>query len=167
MMRAILSLRGPARLVAAALLLGAVALVAGHGPSAEAGGKKKSYVKLSATATKPDDDGRQEVTITMEIEKPWYAYANPVGLEDLENAQTKVKLSAKGKLEDVKVEYPAGKVKVDGTSKYNIYEDKVAIKAKVRRARDDASPLTVTVTYMTCNPKGVCLPPETVKLMVP
>ncbi len=167
MVRPIVSVRRPARLAAVAALVGAAVLLIGFGPSAGAGDKKKSFVKVTATATRPDAAGRQQVTITMAIDKPWYAYANPVGLEDLENAQTAVKIASRAKLEEVKVEYPPGKPKIDGPTKYNIYEDKVTIKANVRRAKGDTGPLAVTVKYMTCSPKGFCLPPETVKLQVP
>jgi len=167
-MNCCLGMRG---LIAAGLLLGAAALLTfgDRGlPAADAGAKQKSFTKVSATATKPDADGKQVVTVTMTIEGPWYAYANPVGLEDLEGAQTTVTIASKtGKLEDVKIEYPPGKLKKDAVvGSYKIYEDKVAIKGTVRRAKGDTGPLNVTVKYMNCNPKGVCLPPETVKLTV-
>src|SRR4051794_3756395 len=84
-------------LTAALLVLGALVLALGPGgTSATAGGKKKSYTKVTAKASKPDAEGRQTVTITMDIESPWYAYANPVGLEDFEGNSTKVKIAAKG-----------------------------------------------------------------------
>jgi hypothetical protein len=58
------------RLVTAAALLAAVALAAGT--AVDAGGKKaKSEVKVTATANKPDDAGRQTVTVTMHINPGW------------------------------------------------------------------------------------------------
>ncbi|MCI0464893.1 MAG: protein-disulfide reductase DsbD N-terminal domain-containing protein [Gemmataceae bacterium] len=155
--------RGLVHLLPAALLLGAVALTAG--PAVEAGGKK-SHTKVTATSTKPDSEGRQTVTVTLEIDEGWYAYANPVGNEDLEQAQTTLKFTSKTKLEEVKIEYPKGKLKVDGKERYYTYADKVTIKAHVRRARGDTGPLDLSVKYMNCNVKGLCLPPETVKLKV-
>jgi thiol:disulfide interchange protein len=156
--------------VAAALLLGALALALGStaAPRAAAG-TKKTYTKVTAKATKPDAEGRQTVTVTMAIEKPWHAYANPVGLPDFEGNRTEVKIASKGgKLEDVKIQYPRGKEEKDAVvGNYRIYEDKVTITGQVRRARGDTGPLEVTVKYVTCNPKGQCLPPETVKLTVP
>jgi thiol:disulfide interchange protein len=154
--------------VAAGLLVAAAALLGLGVVPADAGAKSKSVTKVTAAATKPDADGKQVVTVTLTIESPWYAYANPVGLEDLEGAQTTVKIASKtGKLADVKIEYPAGKLKKDNlVGSYKVYEDKVSIKGTVRRAQGDTGPLEVTVKYMTCNPKGVCLPPETVKLNV-
>ena len=153
----------------AALLLGALILTLGPAgtPQADAG-KKKSYTKVTAKADKPDADGQQKVTITLEIEKPWHAYANPVGNADLDAAKTEVKVASRGgKLEDVKLKYPRGKEEKDAVvGNYWIYEDKVTITGLVRRAKGDTSPLEVTVKYMNCNPKGQCLPPETVKLTV-
>ena len=102
----------------------------------------------------------------MEIESPWYAYANPVGNEDLESARTKVAITGKTKLQKVDMTYPAGKRKALGAESYNAYEGKVEITAKVHRAAGDTGPLDVSVKYMTCNPKGICLPPEEVKLQV-
>ncbi len=157
------SQRSLARLLPVALLLGAVALLAG--PAVEAGGKR-SHTKVTATSTKPDPQGRQTVTVTLEIDSGWYAYANPVGHEDLEQAQTTLKFTSKTKLEEVKIEYPKGKLKVDGKERYHIYEDKVAIKAHVRRAKGDTGPLDLSVKFMNCNVKGLCLPPETVKLKI-
>ena len=157
------------RLLTAAALLSALALMLGPAgtPHADAG-KKKSYTKVTAKATKPDADGRQKVTITLDIEKPWHAYANPVGNMDLDAAKTEVKIASKGgKLEDVKLKYPRGKEEKDAVvGNYWIYEDKVTITGLVRRAKGDTGPLEVTVKYMTCHPKGQCLPPETVKLTV-
>jgi hypothetical protein len=157
-------------LAAGALLLGALVLTLGPvgTPRADAG-KKKSYTKVTAKASKPDADGKQKVTITMEIEKPWHAYANPVGLPDLEPAQTEVKIASKdGKLEEVKIQYPRGKEEKDSVvGNYRIYEEKVTITGLVRRAKGDTGPLEVTVKYMTCSSvTKQCLPPETVKLTV-
>jgi uncharacterized protein YyaL (SSP411 family) len=133
------------------------------------GGAKKSdsLVKTTAEATKPDADGKQVVTVTMIIEPGWHIYANPVGQEDLESVQTKITVSAKAKLDDVKVEYPEGKVIQDKVlGKYKVYEDKVEIKATVKRKGGDKSPLEVTAKFQSCNDKQ-CLLPATVKIEVP
>src|SRR5205823_5968613 len=62
-------------------------------------------VKISATADKPDDAGNQTVTITVEIDKPWHIYANPVGNDMLAPVQTKVTFKD---VEDAKITYPPG-----------------------------------------------------------
>jgi uncharacterized protein len=128
--------------------------------------KSDSVVKVDATMDKPDADGKQTVTITLDIENGWHVYANPVENEDLTNAQTVVSISAKNKLENVKVEYPVGKLQKDHDDKYKIYEGKVAIKAKVKRAKGDSNPLEITITLQACNDK-TCLLPATIKKELP
>jgi thiol:disulfide interchange protein len=153
-------------IVAVAVLAGSALIL---GPALGGGKKSDSEVKVTATATKPDGQGKQVVTVNLDINKGWYTYANPVGLDLLEDAQTKVTVaSTKSKLQDVKVDYPPGKLKKDGTvGDYKIYEGRVAIQANVQRAVGDAGPLELTVHLNTCNLKGFCLPPATVKLAVP
>jgi DsbC/DsbD-like thiol-disulfide interchange protein len=154
------------RLASVSLLLGTAALLLGSNPAARAGGKKEeSKVKLTATASPIDKEGKQVVTISMEIDKGWHAYANPVQFEDLEGAQTTVKITGANKLQDVKIDYPTGKRETVGKDTYFIYEGKVEIKATVKRAAGDSGPLDVSVKFMTCN-KNMCLPPEQVKLQV-
>lgn len=129
--------------------------------------KSDAVVKVAASADKPDADGKQTVTITLVHEGGWHTYANPVGLEDLASAQTSITISAKEKPEDVKVEYPAGKlVKDKVVGDYKVYEDKVTIKAAVKRAKGDVSPLEVTVKFQACTDKQ-CLLPAAVKVTVP
>jgi DsbC/DsbD-like thiol-disulfide interchange protein len=138
-------------------------------PEAQAGDKSDSKVKATAKATKAGDDGKQTVTLTLEIEKGWYIYANPVGAEDFEGNKTRVAVSAKEKVA-ASVKYPAGKVKVEKIGKeelkIHIYEDKVTIQAVVTRTMGDSSPLQISIDVNSCN-KGTCLPPGKLKLTVP
>jgi DsbC/DsbD-like thiol-disulfide interchange protein len=155
----------PARLISV-LLLG---LAVGVAPTAAEGGAKKSEdtIKATAKADKPDADGNQLITLTLEIEKPWHIYANPVGQDDLASAQTRVTVNAKNKPEEVKIEYPPGKVLKDSTvGDYKIYEDKVEIKVRVKRAKGDTDPLELAVRVTACNDK-TCLQPSTIKVKVP
>jgi uncharacterized protein YyaL (SSP411 family) len=140
-------------------------------PAEQASGPKKSdaVVKVTAAAMpeKPGSDGRQIVTVTLLIDKGWHVYANPPELEDLVSVQTKVAITAKTKPEEVKLEYPKGKVIQDPLlGKYRIYEGKVAIKATVRRAGGASEPLEVSVTFQACSDKQ-CLLPATKTLKVP
>ena len=64
----------------------------------------------------------------------------------------------------VKVHVHKKKDKVVGD--YNIWEDKVDIKATVQRARGDAGELEVTVKLQACSHKGVCLLPAEVTVPV-
>jgi hypothetical protein len=131
-------------------------------------GAKKSdaVVKTAATAGKPDADGKQVVSITVEPDAGWHVYANPVGNEDLTSVQTTVTITAKNKLEEVKIDYPEGKLhKDDVVGNYRTYEEKVTIKATVLRAKGDTGPLEVTLKFQACSDKQ-CLLPANVKLTV-
>ena len=128
--------------------------------------ESKDAVKVTATADKADDKGNQTVTVTIDIVKPWHLYANPVGNEDLVSSQTLLTVKAKSKLDDVKTDYPAGKLKVDkDVGNYKIYEDKIVIKATVRRAKDDTSPLEVSLHLQACD-ESKCLMPSDMKIPV-
>jgi DsbC/DsbD-like thiol-disulfide interchange protein len=142
-------------------------LVLGAPAGARAQAKKSdSVVKAAAKADKPGADGKQVVTVTLTIDKGWHIYANPVGLSDLDSAQTTLKFTGKLKPEAVKIDYPAGKVVKDAVlGDYKIYKDKVTIKATVQRAKGDTSPLEVSASIQACNDRG-CLLPSTIKVPV-
>jgi len=147
-------------------LLAAVAVLAGL-PAAHGQAKRSdSYVKMSAVAEKADATGVQAVTVTLDVEKDWYIYANPINNKDLESTQTVVKFVAKQPVEVVSLTYPPGKVKMDAVvGDYAIYQGKVQVKAKVKRAAGDTSPLEASIFLQTCSEKG-CLLPATVKVPV-
>ncbi|HTU17225.1 MAG TPA: protein-disulfide reductase DsbD domain-containing protein [Gemmataceae bacterium] len=130
--------------------------------------KSDGVVKVEAKSDKPDADGKQIITITLDIENSWHIYANPVENEDLSGVQTVVSVASKGKLEDIKIEYPTGKLNgnQNGDEKYRIYEGKVVIKARVKRASGNNNPLEVTIKLQACNDK-TCLVPATIKKELP
>jgi Disulphide bond corrector protein DsbC len=152
------------------LQLAGVGLVIGTlAVAAPAGGQMESHVKLTATAGKVDKDGRQTISIKMQIDPDWHAYANPVKNDDLEPNQTVIKVTGpkNKKLDDVSITYPAGQRHMTGKETYQVYEGSVEFLATVKRTSGDTGPLELTVNYVTCNDKkGVCLPPETVKIDV-
>jgi DsbC/DsbD-like thiol-disulfide interchange protein len=126
--------------------------------------KSDTVVKAEAKADKVGEDGTQVVTITLTIDKGWHVYANPVGNEDLTDTQTTVSVSSKNKLQDVKVDYPAGKLVKDKTvGDYKTYEGTVTIKVTVRRAKGDTEPLDVAVKVQACSDSS-CLAGSTIKL---
>lgn len=155
------------RLGIGVMALGLLTVLAGDPAKARAQAKKSdAVVKMDVQADRPDADGKQTITILLAIEKPWHIYANPVDNEDLANVQTDVKIASRGKLDDVKVSYPDGKLYQDKGDKYKIYEGKVAIKAQVKRAKGDSSPVEVSVKLQACNDK-TCLFPVTLKKELP
>ncbi len=151
----------------ALLVIGALLLGRGLCPAAWAGGRSDAEVKVQAAGTKPDATGQQVITITLDINKDWHIYANPVGNEDFEQARTLVSVKAAAKPEEVKVHYPPGKVYKDKSlGQFLVYENRVQIQAHLRRAPGDTSPVEVTIRFSACRDK-LCLPPATVKRTVP
>src|SRR6516162_1066291 len=112
------------------VFLGAVfALLCGPlAHSAHAALTSASKVKITASAGKPDSDGKQVVTLMLKIEKPWHLYANPVGQEDFPGIPTTVSFPGK----TATIEYPKGKKVPDPSDNkkfMNIYEGEITIKA--------------------------------------
>jgi hypothetical protein len=149
------------------LALVAVAALAVSGELAAQPRKSDSVVKVTATADKPDADGIQTVTVTMVTNEGWYNFANPTNNKEFADSQTVVKFSAKQPVEVVKIAYPPGKVKkIEVIGEYMVYEGTTVIKAQVKRAEGDTSPLDVSVSLQSCG-GPVCLVPATVKISVP
>ncbi len=134
--------------------------------SALAAKTSDSVIKVTANADKPDADGKQVVTVTLNIDKGWHAYANPIGSKDFPGLATQVIIKADNKTPNVKIDYPKGKLVVDKMlGNHFIYENKAVIKATVLRAKGDTGPLEVSVKLQACD-KNSCLMPATVKLTV-
>src|SRR6516162_10080624 len=82
----------------ASLVFGLTFVLISSHSAAGVGKKSDAEVKLSAKAGKIDDTGKQVITVTMNINKGWHAYANPVGNPDLRSSQTVVTVTGKEKL---------------------------------------------------------------------
>jgi hypothetical protein len=132
--------------------------------------KSDSKIKASAKASKIGADGKQAVTITLDIDKGWYIYANPVGNKDYEDNQTLVTVQSKQKA-SAAVKYPAGSLKttIVGPKKekiqYRIYEGQVVLDAQVQRSAGDSGPLEISIQVNACD-KNNCLETGIVKLTV-
>ena len=148
------------------LALPLVLLLAGDGSVSGQAKTSSDKVKASfkAEPAKPGADGQQTVTVTLEIDKGWHLYANPIGNDMLKESQTVVTVTGKTPPK-YKVVYPEGKlVKDKDLGDYRIYESKVDIKVTVNRA--DKEPVEVIVKLQACDERS-CLAPGTVKLTVP
>lgn len=153
--------------LAAAAILGVLLTAeAGAQLRAQKGPKRSdSVVKATATADKPDAQGKQTVTLMLRIENPWHVYANKLP-EDFPGRPTTVSVEAKTKPDSVKIDYPPGKpVKDKMFGEYHIYEDKAEIKILVQRARGDNGPLTLSVKVQACSDKQ-CLVDSTIPVKV-
>lgn len=131
--------------------------------------KSEEAVKATLKADKIGADGKQLVTITLEIDPRYHIYANPVGNEDFDSNKTSVGITSKNKLESVKVDYPAGDLVKDSVvGDYKVYKGKVTFKAAVQRAKGDTGPLSLTIALQACSDKEKkCLLPSKMKLTVP
>jgi DsbC/DsbD-like thiol-disulfide interchange protein len=163
MIRSIVVLRRARRAVLAFAVLAGSALVL---VPVQAGGKKSdSEVKATAKAERPGSDGKQTIRLTLNINKGWYIYANPVGNEDFAANATTV--TVKPKPQTVDVSYPEGKVKKDNViGDYRIYENEVIIPIHVQRGIGESGPLELDVRVNACNTKMFCLPPGVIKVTV-
>lgn len=154
-------------MVRTGIALVAVAVFAALPAAAHAPVKKSNdMVMVTATAGKIENDS-QKVTFTLDIEKGWHLYANPVGLDDLADNKTVVEISGATKLKSVKVMYPPGTVvKDDVVGNYMVYQGKVTITAEVVRAKGDTEPLSAKIKVQACSEgkDGVCLQPGTVEV---
>ncbi len=156
------------RWIVGSLWLLVVSFLQAAPPSPAGAGPKRSdaVVQATAVAEKPAN-GKQIIKVTLAIDKDWHLYANPVGNDGLDAAQTRLTVSATAKPKSVKVDYPKGKLVVDPlVGNYRVYEGKIDITATVERAPGDSGPLEITVQLQACNEK-TCLLPATVKLKVP
>jgi hypothetical protein len=148
----------------AALLACVVGVAGGNAVHAQAK-KSEDNVKITVKADKPAD-GKQVVTLSLEIVKDWHLYANPVGNNDLVGSQTAVTFTEGGKPITAKVVYPEGKVEKDSVvGDYKIYEGKITIKATLDRKGN--GPVEATVAIQTCSTVQMkCLIPSQVKIKV-
>jgi thiol:disulfide interchange protein len=122
-----------------------------------------SVVKAEVKAAQPDADGKQSFIVTLDIEKGWHLYANPLP-KDFPGICVVVEVAGKSKPTALKVDYPPGKRVVDkDLGDHHIYEGKVEIKGVATRAKGDSSPLEVHVLVQACSDKK-CLQEATIKL---
>jgi uncharacterized protein len=107
---------------------------------------------MTAAAGKPDQEGKQTITISLSIQKPWHVYANPVGPSKLEASQTTVRILHKGAELDAAIDYPKGKsISDDASGEYQVYEGEVRIAVRVKRPQDADGPLDVELRIQACS----------------
>jgi uncharacterized protein YyaL (SSP411 family) len=137
-------------------------------PALKTGNARRSdgLVTVKANASPPDASGKQDLTVVLTVNPGWHIYANPVA-KDFPGIPTTITVGAKVKPMDIKIDYPRGQLIHDPfAGDHFVYEGTIVIKAVVKRAPGDASPLEVAVRIQACN-KEKCLLPATVKVPVP
>lgn len=160
-------------------LLGVLALIFVSATFASAGGNSETKVKAKLTASKLDKDSKQTVTITLEIDKGWYLYANPTKANEaaeliVGDNRTVVSFKANRKV-DADIKYPPGTLKkeiiIKEEGRWYIYQDKVTIVAEVRRPAE-LKELEAVVEVNACligsdGKTSTCLPKGKIVLKVP
>lgn len=150
-------------LLARALVLAALLNLVG-GDSQAAPKLSDAVVKAELKADKPDEQGNQAVVITLQVEKDWHLYANPVPKE-FPGIPTTVTADLASKVEDLKVAYPEGRLVKDAlVGDYRVYEGKTDIKLTMKRPKG-SSPVELNLKVQACSDKQ-CLLPATIKLKV-
>ncbi len=124
--------------------------------------RSDSVVKVDVEPGKPDTDGNQSLTVTFKVDDSWHIYAHSLP-KDFPGVATNIKLSSDSKIEDVKVDYPEGKLIKEAD--YHAYEGTTPIKVKLRRLKGDDSPIEIAISFQACT-KTSCLFPVTVKQKV-
>jgi DsbC/DsbD-like thiol-disulfide interchange protein len=146
-----------------AVVLGLAASSANHA------GEREKFVQGSVKASKIDADGKQTVTVTLEIKKGFFIFANPVdyhrrgkAYDDLDDERVNVVVQANKRLK-TEVHYPMPKTRSEGIDSYKYYEGVIAVDVSVQRMAGDQSPLEITID---CRPmaRTVCVLPERIKL---
>ena len=114
------------------------------------------------------------MTITLEIEKGWSVFANPIENERFVSWQTVVSLKPTMKPTSLKIEYPRGKVYTDPLApetNCRYYDGEIEIKAFLQRSPGDKGPIEVEVVFVargeTAPGQTTFLFPRQLKVKVP
>src|SRR3954466_5118638 len=111
------------RLVLGAVVLAGLVWTGVGRVGAEPPRKSDAVVKVLGKATAPDASGNQEINLLLKIDDGWHIYANPVGNEFFESAQTTVTaLDTTGPM-PLTVAYPPGKLMKDDGEEFRVYEN--------------------------------------------
>jgi DsbC/DsbD-like thiol-disulfide interchange protein len=144
-------------------------LVAGGFEPQEAGGKAKrsdDVVQIQVASAKADEERHAIIMLTLTIDPGWHLYANPVA-KDFPGIPTTVSVTSGANPEDVKIEYPPGRlVKDEFAGDHYVYEGRIAIRVTMPKDRPAQRPVDLSVKVQACN-KDKCLLPATVKVSVP
>ena len=108
--------------------------------------KTATYVKVQATAEKPNGTGHQVVTISLDIDEKYFLIGDKVP-DDLAESRFRVRFLINGKPAESEITYPAGKIeKNKPLGDFTIYEGKVTCKGTIRREAGDTSPIELVIS---------------------
>jgi hypothetical protein len=107
------------------------------------------------------------LTVTLKVLPPWHVYGNPVGLEDLVQAETTVALFMDGKKVPISTEFPKGKLLKDPANmEYRVYEGEIVIKCSVEKPGEGEGEVRVKLQACQGGDSGQCLSPATLTIPV-
>ncbi len=142
------------------MMIAAVAVAGMFQPPLHADSKKE--VKVTARTSGKTAGGVEVVTLTLDVNKGWYIYANPVGNKEFSINETKVAVKGLPPTQ-IKIRFPRGKVKRDAKyGSYNIYDGKVNILVQIQHRPSDRGPINVQVEFQACHISERCLAPAKV-----
>ncbi len=134
----------------------------GSEPTTPANPKDSAEVVTVRVKSAPAGEGKQSISITLAVAKPWHIYANTPGGKGLDGSATQIEVLVAGKKTDAKLVFPEGKAATDPTAgDYRIYEGSVTVTGTIPHAAD-AGPILVRVKIVACR-EGKCLLPATIK----
>jgi hypothetical protein len=129
--------------------------------------KKEEFpVKMGVESTKRDPDGRQGITVNLDIRDPYFLYANPTGNEEVAGKLV-LKVSGDGKPEVVEIIYPKGEKVASDIGDYYVYKGKVKLEVVVKRSKDDTDPIVLSINARPLDERGCLWRPMALKQSVP
>lgn len=130
--------------------------------SADKATRTDEIASLAIISTLPGADGKQTITVTITIDRPWHIYAHDAGSQN--SARSSVVFRCNGKELPATIDYPAGKKIVDAKQgDYFTYEGSIAIKAVVDRPKDGELEVVVKLRACTEGADSRCLLPASLK----
>lgn len=131
--------------------------------------KSKDHVKAKVflSVDKLPAGEKCKFAVVLDVEDGWHLHANPAS-SDLW-IPTEVKVDSKLKSKHVDTKYPKGtKLEAeDAGEAILVYEGEVLIRGEIQAPADaggKTDQLEFQVKYQTCDDRGNCLPPKTLKL---
>jgi hypothetical protein len=134
------------RIMAHALACLVVAILVPAAKAQSEKSKTSTYAKVQAVASKPDANGRQVVTVTIDIDEGYFLIGHTV-CDDMVPWQFKMKLQIEGKPLPAEIAYPSGTLeKNELVGDYTTYRGKIVATAVIRRTVGDTASMEVAVT---------------------
>jgi DsbC/DsbD-like thiol-disulfide interchange protein len=112
--------------------------------------KLEDVVHASLAASPKEANGLQNVVVVLEVAPGWHIFANPVGSEQIKDAETRITFRSGRTDLSATIGYPPGVASSNAHwGNFRIYEGRVVIPTRLRRG--EQGPITVNVKLQACN----------------